>query len=255
MRMITSNSSVASIAGMDNPRTTRRNRTHEETEFSNQSIMHAMEKFVRTVQEMDETILVPCRLLDLKVGDSTDQTTGKPPVVNGLLNHADLYALYAMIKAVKNDLMWGQQNTESQESDQALGNSYIPSSGATSLPVTTMPPPATNFVSLPAVKTHTRTGSASNIKPEKQNGHVRRPSTGSLVSAHSLASISLSDTDSEVGNENDSGIEEGSLVEPSVQIALSFRRHLTGLYKSLSQLTAAASYLTQRYQHDVGGTV
>jgi len=75
------------------------------------------------------------------------------------------------------------------------------------------------------------------------------------VSAHSLASISLSDTDSEAGNENDSGIEEGSLVEPSVQIALNFRRHLTGLYKTLNQLTAAASYLSQRYQHDVGGTV
>lgn len=100
-------------------RTSRRHRNHEETEFSNQSIMHAMEKFVKTVQEMDETILVPCRLLDLKVGDAGDKTTEQAPV-SALLNHADLYALYSMIKGVKNDLLWGQ-NSANQSEDQSSG--------------------------------------------------------------------------------------------------------------------------------------
>ncbi|KAJ8923533.1 hypothetical protein NQ315_010111 [Exocentrus adspersus] len=31
-----------------------------------------MEKFVKTVNKMDETILVPCRLMDQKVGDEHD---------------------------------------------------------------------------------------------------------------------------------------------------------------------------------------
>lgn len=67
--------------------------------------------------------------------------------------------------------------------------------------------------------------------------------------------MSLSDTDSETGIEVDSGIEDGSLVEPTLHIALNFRRHLHGLYKSLDQLSNAAIYLTQRYQHDIGGVV
>lgn len=81
--------------------------------------MNAMEKFVSTVQEMDETILVPCRLMDLKVGDSSDQlasTEGCKSEVQAVMNHADLYSLYTMVNAVKNELLWGQK---SQPSDEA----------------------------------------------------------------------------------------------------------------------------------------
>lgn len=114
----------------------------------------------------------------------------------------------------------------------------------------------TNFSSLPNTKTHSRNSSASNIKPEKTGGtHQRRPSTGSLISTHSMTSMSMSDTDSEAGNENDSGIEDGNAVDPTLQVAANFRKHLMGLHKSLEQITQAASYLTQRYQHDVGGNV
>ena len=136
----------------------------------------------------------------------------------------------------------------------------MPSTHTTSNSSTT----TANFSSLPNTKTHSRNSSASNIKPEKSgssnsssssSNHQRRPSTGSLVSTHSMTSMSLSDTDSETGNENDSGIEDGNAVDPTVKIALNFRRHLTGLHKSLEQMTQAASYLTQRYQHDVGGNV
>lgn len=68
-----------------------------------------MEAFVSTVQEMDETILVPCRLLDRKVGDAADSTP-VPGLVNG-----DLYALYTMIKAAKSDLLWGHESASQTE--------------------------------------------------------------------------------------------------------------------------------------------
>lgn len=85
-----------------------------EPEFSNASIMNAMEKFVSAVQEMDETILVPCRLMDLKVGDSADKEDGKT-MVHQLMNHADLYSLYTMVNAVKNELLWGQNLQPSED--------------------------------------------------------------------------------------------------------------------------------------------
>lgn len=99
-------------------RANRRHRgNHDEPEFSNQSIMNAMEKFVSTVQEMDETILVPCRLMDLKVGDSSDKTAEgeAKSEIHSILNHADLYSLYTMVNAVKNELLWGQNSTPSGE--------------------------------------------------------------------------------------------------------------------------------------------
>lgn len=45
----------------------RRIARHDDQEFSNQSIINVMEKFVKTVNAMDETILVPSRLMDRQV--------------------------------------------------------------------------------------------------------------------------------------------------------------------------------------------
>lgn len=84
-------------------------------------------------------------------------------------------------------------------------------------------------------------------------GHIRRPSTVSTISTNSAAST-ISDTDSEVSNENDSGIESETNQDrdKSIELAKQFRTHLHGLYKCLEQMTDAAHYLTVRYQNDVG---
>jgi hypothetical protein len=221
----------------------RRIARNDDTEFSNQSIMNAMEKFVKAVNDMDQTILVPCRLMDLKVGDAGDtllemKTSSKN---TGIINNVkrskfsindmastDLYSLYTMVNSVKNELLWGQ-NVAPEEGDekQKSSNGGIGSVTPTSVPSATV------------------------------KGHVRRPSTVSMTSTNSTASIS--DTDSDAGNENDSGIEaeENNRQDSdySLQVAENFRRHLHGLHHSLRQMTEAAVYLTQRYQNDVGGTV
>nr|CAD7571657.1 unnamed protein product [Timema californicum] len=197
--------------------------------------MNAMEKFVKTVNEMDETILVPCRLMDLKVGDSGDtvkMTTSSCKSLAGSISgvaslnvhnmaSTDLYSLYAMINSVKKELLWGQKNENKEK-----------------LPTNTSSAPAS--LSSPAIK-----------------GHVRSSSTASLNSTNSSASIS--DTESDAGNENDSGIEaEDSTIQEADyprQISENFTLHLNGLHRSLEQITEAASYLTSRYQNDIEGTV
>ena len=220
----------------------RRIARHDDTEFSNQSIMNSMEKFVKVVNDMDETILVPCRLMDLKVGDDGDTVVEKKPSkhpgnhgsnqANGKKNKinlsdmasTDLYNLYAMINSVKNELLWGQNMVPDEDEKQtSKSNNGL----------------AVNSNAISSVK-----------------GHVRRPSTVSMTSTNSTASIS--DSDSDTGNENDSGIEaEDNRQEPNyaLQIAENFRRHLHGLQRSLQQMTEAAVYLSARYQNDVGGAV
>lgn len=216
----TSACSDSVVSNMDTNRNCLRRTRGEEAEFSNQSIFSSMEKFVKAVQEMDETILVPCRLLDLKVGDATDTVKPDSKVIRrkedfrSSMSSADLYNLYNMVNTVKNELLWGRNTS-----------------------------PADEGLDSPAsVTTH--------------KGHVRRPSTASVASTHSATST-LSDTDSEVGNENDSGIEGEESPKPDCtqHIAHNFRRHLYGLYHSLEQMTDAATYLTARYQNDVGDAV
>ncbi|XP_014287667.1 mid1-interacting protein 1-like [Halyomorpha halys] len=199
---------------MDSNRNYRRV-PHQEAEFSSQSIMKAMEKFVQAVQEMDETILVPSRLMDLEVGDSEDTASLKSQSKKGSerdnLSSTDLFRLYNMVNCVKNELLWGN-NKGSPDDDEMT----ISSTAAT---------PKT---------------------------HVRRPSIASLSSSQSL-----SDTDSETGNENDSGIEGESEAKPDYinKMEESFRRHLYGLHRSLNHMSAAANYLTKRYQSDIGASV
>ena len=86
-----------------------------------------------------------------------------------------------------------------------------------------------------------------------KKGHVRRPSNVSTAST-------ISDSDSEAGNENDSGIETEDTratadLDYAMQVEKEFRKNLNGLYRSLRDMTITANYLTQRYQKDVGGGV
>ncbi|KAG8228275.1 hypothetical protein J437_LFUL006242 [Ladona fulva] len=211
----------------------------DENEFSNQSILNTMKCFVRAVNEMDETILVPCRLMDMKLSDGSEPSLKtnansrhrrRPHTFAEDLAGSDLYAVYTMVNAVREELMWGSDNAEAaEESEGGVGRTCAPS-GTTSAP----------------------------------KGHVRRPSSTSVASCTSASSAVsscsvASDTDSETGNE-DSGVEgtggeeeDGDLRHR--RMAEAFRRHLRGLRHCLEQMTDAATYLTTRYQNDVGGAV
>ncbi|KAL1123389.1 hypothetical protein AAG570_002470 [Ranatra chinensis] len=170
--------------------------------------MKAMEKFVDAVRDMDETILVPSRLMDLRVGRSSEREG---------LKSTDLFRLYSMVNCVRNQLMWGANDCPAPEEE------------------------------------------APHQQQRIGKGHVRRPSTASVASTNSAVST-MSDTDSEAGNENDSGIEaEGdpasALPAYTHKMEECFRKHLYGLHRSLQQMTDAATYLTKRYQNDIGATL
>ncbi|KAB0801332.1 hypothetical protein PPYR_05686 [Photinus pyralis] len=196
----------------------RRLGLHDNSEFSNQSIITAISELVKSITTMDETILVPCRLMDLKVGDEQDRIAPKKHNlknkndVQEILSSTDLFDVYNMLNSIKADLLWGQ-NMEHDTSS----------------------------------KTET-----PNTQLTVCKGHIRRPSTVSVTSTNSSASI-ISDSESETGNENDSGIEEPPQVQnQTALLAQNFRRHLKGLTRCIRQMSDATQYLTLRYQHDIG---
>lgn len=217
----------------------RRIARNDGQEFSRESIVNLMEKFVKTVNVMDETILVPCRLMDRSVGDSSDNVPELPKSphhnkrkgtsVHENLNSAELFNLYNMLNGVKTDLLWGR-NSEEQPEETLAGQKSI-------------------------AKTESSQSILTDSSAKQQKGHVRRPSTASVASSNSSTNT-LSDTESEISNENDSGIESESNnnheQDKSTELARQYRTHLLGLYRCLEQMTEAANYLTARYQSDVG---
>lgn len=215
---------------------------HEEPEFSNASILYSMEKFVKAVNEMEETILVPSRLLDLAVGDSSDTVSQKGLTnINTTMPHTDLYRLYNIVNKMKLELLWSQKSSADENNDDEeidIDDRRTTKSSSASLTTTTTAT-STDHVRL---------------------GHARCPSTTSMQSVQSASSLissssSSSDTDSDVGIEIDSGMETEDTINDKYanQAAENFRRHLHGLHRSIKRMTNAAEYLTLRYQADVGG--
>ncbi|BFG04440.1 dentin sialophosphoprotein [Drosophila madeirensis] len=261
----------------------RRIARHDEQQFSKDSIVNVMEKFVKTVNIMDDTILVPCRLMDRQIGDSTDiiPASGKDTTANQLtqsssaqgkrgaahsknvhdfLSASELFNLYSMLNALKKDLLW----TANQEDDEAVEIESLQQQQRNASPVSNSSESKTES-SNPST-----TSTSSSIK-----GHVRRTSTASMMSTTSVSN--MSDSDSDISQENDSGLEsdgnksdhaqssDGSDIvddacpkskqasgDKATELAKRCRRHLNGLYQCLEQMTEAANYLTARYQSDIG---
>lgn len=184
-------------------------------------------------------------LFNLQVGDSTDTVPVSPKnfhhghskskkrdTVREYLNSADLLKLYNMLNLVKNDLLWARNDTTEEAVKQEKSTGEL----------------STNLVKEEqASKSGETKEEVATVK-----GHVRRPSTISMSSSNSVST--LSDSESEISNENDSGIESERRrdLDKSQELAKQFRTHLLGLYRSLEQMTEAANYLTARYQSDVG---
>ena len=204
---------------------------HEEPEFSNASILNSMEKFVRTVNEMEDTILVPSRLLDLAVGDSSDtvcQKGKRGTTIKDTMVNTDLYRLYNIVNKMKVELLWSQESPQETQMDLDREDNQ-------------------------RIK-----GQSQSETSSVRLGHARCPSTTSMQSVQSASSLvsSSSDSESDAGIENDSGLETEESSDRMANLAAeNFRRHLRGLHRSIARMTEAAEYLTLRYQADVGGQV
>lgn len=141
-----------------------------------------------------------------------------------------------MLNGVKTDLLWGR-NSEEQPEEVLKAQELLQQQQQ----------------QLQQQQTAPNDVSSASSSAKEMKGHVRRPSTASVASSNSTNT--LSDSESEISNENDSGIESECTVnetDKSGDLAKQYRKHLLGLYRCLEQMTDAANYLTARYQSDIG---
>lgn len=86
---------------------------------SQQSVLSAMDRFVKAVNNMDSTVLVPSRLQDMEVQNENNKFKCLPAG----FNNSDVYRFYLMLKDVKNELLWGPTVTEPIPSLPSSGRS------------------------------------------------------------------------------------------------------------------------------------
>lgn len=191
------------------------------------------------------------------------------------LNASELFNLYNVLNALKNDLLWTTNQDDEVEDLQ---------SGAAAVATETeQAQQQQQQRQLSQVESKTESSSSSSRNGASRSssstttttgvkGHVRRTSTASMMSTTSVSN--LSDSDSDISNEIDSGLEsdgnksdnaqssDGSDIvddascqkssDKATDLAKRCKRHLNGLYQCLEQMTEAANYLTARYQSDIG---
>ncbi|RWS00375.1 Mid1-interacting protein-like protein [Dinothrombium tinctorium] len=84
---------------------------------SQQSILSAMDRFVKTVNNMNATVLVPSKLRDMDV--TGHKVTNVPPA----LANTDLYSFFLMLNDVKKELLWGPGTAASAVATMAFSGS------------------------------------------------------------------------------------------------------------------------------------
>lgn len=89
-----------------------------------QSIIKALNRFVKAVNVMDQTVMIPSRLRDMDVTVSLKSDGVKIPVENNNelailpavgTQHANLYGFYTMLHAIKHELVSGGPIDDSED--------------------------------------------------------------------------------------------------------------------------------------------
>jgi hypothetical protein len=77
-------------------------------EHSKNSVVTAMNQFIRSVDEMDSTVLVPRRLMDIPAVQL--QRSERTQVDNG--DNTDLFKFYTMLVETRDEILWGGRSTD-----------------------------------------------------------------------------------------------------------------------------------------------
>lgn len=77
--------------------------------YSSHSVVCGMNNFVKAVNNMDDTILVPSRLIDMRMVEDKKRRIPRS------LFESDLFSFYTMLKTVRNELLWGPKDNDVPE--------------------------------------------------------------------------------------------------------------------------------------------
>jgi len=194
---------------------------------SQQSIFTAMDRFVKAVDNVSGTVLVPSKLRDMEIAGKNNKRI--PPA----LANTDLYTFYLMLQEVRKELMWGP--------------------GTAAASVATSTSSLTQGLSAMTIGTRLTCPNLCDSLQSKSHSSRRAPSDDSGLRSLGSSASSDHDTDSEVDSLTTS-VDRESVDEHTSHLASAFHHHLQGLHTILHQLADCADYLSSRYQEEIEGS-
>ncbi|XP_022666190.1 uncharacterized protein LOC111265604 [Varroa jacobsoni] len=215
-------------------RASRSNDVSADIICSQQSVLNAMDRFVKAVNNMDATVLVPSRLRDMEITEA-DNTAGVigAGVSNPPRLQADLHSCFAMLHEAKNELLWGTGNPAVPHLSNGGFMGHLSNLGSSSPNAALRVPSVTS-----------------------QPSHKRQASDGSLGSATSSDPETDNDCSS-LSDFADAPAPEGGSdnttesVTTTAALSSAFRVHLHALHAILQQMADSADYLSNRYQNEL----
>ena len=179
---------------------------------SQQSIFSAMDRFVKAVNNVKATVLVPSKLRDMDVAGR--KRSRIPPA----LVHTDsLYSFYLMLEEVKQDLLWG------------------PVTGAVTAATTAAPTPH----------------AACEQKHVRQPSDDSLPGSLAASSSTTASDPDTDSEVDSLLADRESLCVAAPAEHACSHLAAAFRHHMQGLHTILHQLADSADYLCVRYQEEV----
>ncbi|OTF75190.1 mid1-interacting protein 1-like protein [Euroglyphus maynei] len=229
-----------------------------------------MERFVRSMNNMDATVLVPSKLRDMdNIGMKTDRHLIPSTFSNQLTNQTnELHNFFIMLNDVKKELLWGCSTSSTLSMAQSSSSSSPTSSSSSSSSTShefvyqnhrrnsTINTPIFNrSISVQSSMVnnqqqslmnnhHNHNSSIMAIKHSRQSSQEDCLLGGSIGSSVSSSSDTESDADSMLTD---------SIEDSTSNLFVSFRHHLQGLHSILNQLADSADYLSIRYQEEIDG--
>lgn len=215
-------------------RMARHKRSPSDTSTSTLTLQSAVQRFITSVTDMNDTIMVPCRLLDMEMISNKNKTM--PDLLQA---GQDPYVIYGLLNSAKNDLMYGLSSSEDSEPLKRTEETTT----------------SDRWSSAPSdAGSQGSSGSSTSGDNKNSNKQVpaRKISALSLMSLGSSTSSSDGDITEEVEDSESCVSSEESTASTVAQASLELRTHLSGLHSCLNQLSDTANFITERYQEELG---
>lgn len=88
--------------------------------YSQESILFALNRFLKSIANMNDTVLVPCKLHDVVDDDQDEKSLTSLSSDDGLSSgalSANLYDNYQMLNEAKEEILWGNNIKQSSNED------------------------------------------------------------------------------------------------------------------------------------------
>jgi len=85
---------------------------------SQQSLLTALNRFVKAVENMDDTVMIPCKLRDIPIEslpNILEENNNSKAVIPAHHLNGDLYHFYAMLQALRSEIIAGPQSQSEEE--------------------------------------------------------------------------------------------------------------------------------------------